>query len=71
MISITGGKPKPNNMYLEMRLDRADENGKIISVSRRIPVKSIESFVRRKELLDTIYDNLMKENLLKEPEDKE
>ncbi len=68
---MTGGKPKSNNMYLEMRLDRADENGKIISVSRRIPVRSIESFVRRKELLDTIYDNLMKESLLKETEETE
>lgn len=68
---MTGGKPKYNNMYLEMRLDRADENGKIITVSRRIAIREIESFVRRKELLDTIYDNLMKENLLKQPEDKE
>jgi hypothetical protein len=58
-------------MYLEMRLDRADKNGKIITVSRRLPVRDIETMIRREKLLDTIYDNLIKEILLKEPEDKE
>ena len=58
-------------MYLEMRLDRADENGKIITVSRRIAVRDLERMIKRSLFLDTVYDNLIKEILLKQPEDTE
>lgn len=60
-----------SNMYLEMRLDRADENGKIITVSRRIAVRDLERMIKRSLFLDTVYDNLIKEILLKQPEDTE
>lgn len=58
-------------MYLEMRLDRADENGKIVTVSRRIAVSNLERMIKRSLFLDTVYDNLVHEILLKQPEDTE
>ena len=54
-----------------MRLDRADENGKIVTVSRRIAVSNLERMIKRSLFLDTVYDNLVHEILLKQPEDTE